>query len=291
MALQLSLLVSPRHVIPISGKDSLATALFQTKHQPDLAYEFIFNDTGAELPEVYEWLNQVEVKTGWTIKRIGENLETKIHSWNGFLPSPIARFCTSDCKIDPTDRYLSNDPTYVYYGLRADEDRVGYIPSRKNNIQPVYPLKKHGLRLPHVWAILEAQNLLPPNFFWKRLYDAVCDQLSPENWLSLEKWQIRQLFSGRSRANCYFCFFQRLAEFLWLYEVHPDYFERARAFETSGYTWIKDYPLSLYDDSNFRAKQFEKHVNKLCKALSGQGKYQLKARFLKPRAGLFVVSD
>ena len=284
--LQLSLIEEPRHIIPISGKDSLATALFQTQYQPGLSYEFIFNDTGAELPEVYEWLSLVEQKTSWKIEKIGENLEEKISRWNGFLPSPLARYCTSECKIEPTDRYLSGSPAYIYYGLRADEDRVGYIPSRRNNIQPVFPLKDHGLTISHVWMILEAQNLLPPDFFWQRLHDAVCDRLSPDKWLPLEKWQFRQLFSGRTRANCYFCFFQRLVEFLWLYETHPDYFERARSLETESYTWIKDYPLRLYDDSRFREEKFEKHVKKLCKVLSGQGKASIDSEISRTSCGL-----
>lgn len=53
-----------RYIIPISGKDSLATAIFQTTYQPNLPYEFIFNDTGSELPEVYKWLDNIEKSTG-----------------------------------------------------------------------------------------------------------------------------------------------------------------------------------------------------------------------------------
>jgi hypothetical protein len=134
--------------------------------------------------------------------------------------------------------------------------------------------------------MLEAQDLMPPDFFWQRLFDAVCNRLPPEKWVALEKWQVRQIFSGRSRANCYFCFFQRLAEFLWLYEIHPDYFERAKSFETLKYTWIKDYPLSLYDDPKFREKQFEKRVNKLCSALSGLGKVSIDSEISRTSCGL-----
>ena len=49
-----------KHIIPISGKDSLTTAIVQINRQPDLNYEFIYNDTGAELPETYEWINKIE---------------------------------------------------------------------------------------------------------------------------------------------------------------------------------------------------------------------------------------
>lgn len=48
-----------RHVIPISGKDSLCTALIQTTRQPDLEYEFLFCDIGSELPQTYQWLSEI----------------------------------------------------------------------------------------------------------------------------------------------------------------------------------------------------------------------------------------
>jgi hypothetical protein len=285
--MQLSLLTKPRHIIPISGKDSLATALIQSAEEPSLPYEFIFNDTGAELPEVYQWLELVQQKTGWLIKKIGANLEAKIHFYNGFLPSAQARWCTKTGKIEPTDTYLGNDPAFVYYGLRADEGRVGYIPTRRSNIQPIYPLRDKKLGIQHVYAILEAQGLTPPDFFWQRAHDAVCDRVSPDKWIhQLEKWQFSRLFAGRSRGNCYFCFYQRLAEFLWLYEIHPPYFEKAKSFEKSDFTWIKDHPLSDYDDLGFRERVFEKHVTKICNVLLGKGKASLDSEISRTSCGL-----
>jgi hypothetical protein len=284
--MQLSLFTQPRHIIPISGKDSLATALIQSIEQPALPYEYIFNDTGAELPEVYEWLDLVQEKTGWEIKRIGANLEEKIHSYNGFLPSPSARWCTKTAKIEPTDIYLGNDPSFVYYGLRADEERVGYIPTGRSNIQPVYPLRDKKLGIQHVYAILEAQGLTPPDFFWQRAHDAVCNRVPPSKWIKLEEWQFKILFAGRSRGNCYFCFYQRLAEFLWLYEVHPEYFEKARVLEKADFTWIKDHPLSDYDDSSFRVRVFERHVAKICNVLLGKGKTSLDSEISRTSCGL-----
>lgn len=49
-----------RHIIPISGKDSLWTAIYQKQKDPSLPYEYLFNDTGAELPDTYAWLDKVE---------------------------------------------------------------------------------------------------------------------------------------------------------------------------------------------------------------------------------------
>lgn len=41
----------------------------------------------------------------------------------------------------------------------------------------------------------------------------------------------------RSRSGCYFCFFQQKIEWIWLYEQHPDLYEKAMSFEKNGYTW------------------------------------------------------
>jgi len=233
-----------RHIIPISGKDSLATALFQTSLKQDVDYEFLFNDTGAELPETYDWLKKVEQKTGFFIERVGKDLEGWIRQ-KDFLPNHSNRYCTRDAKINPMQDWLGDDEATVYYGLRADEDRGGYIP-RKHNIIPTYPLRDFGIDLQGVWSILEVQDLLPPLFFWQTLYDAVCDKIGPESsWsIELKPWQKGILFSGRTRANCYFCFYQRQYEYVWLSETHPEIFEQACSFEDGhggdGYTWRQD---------------------------------------------------
>jgi hypothetical protein len=42
----------------------------------------------------------------------------------------------------------------------------------------------------------------------------------------------------RSRSGCYFCFYQRKIEWIWLYERHNDLFKAAQAYEKDGYTWM-----------------------------------------------------
>lgn len=232
-----------RHIIPISGKDSAVTALIQTVRRPDLPYEFLFCDTGAELPETYAWLDEVERQTGWEIQRVGRNLEQLIADTD-LLPSGNRRFCTEKAKIRPMEKFYGKGKTYVYYGLRADENRVGARPSDTST--PVYPLQEMGIDMRGVWLILNRKGLLPPAFFWPRLYYRVCELLG-ENWPiidELREWEQRALFAGRTRNNCYFCFYQRMYEWVWLSEVHPDYFERACRIErTTGrllqtpFTW------------------------------------------------------
>lgn len=164
-----------RHIIPISGKDSLATAIWQTTHHPELNYEFVFNDTRAELPETYEWLARVESVLGIRIERIGKNLEAIIDE-QAILPSPRIRFCTERAKIRPMDRFIGAETAIVYFGLRADEpDRVGAFKTKK--LTPCYPLREAGIGLATVYRIVQGRDLMPPSFFWQRLYDAVAKQM------------------------------------------------------------------------------------------------------------------
>lgn len=45
---------------------------------------------------------------------------------------------------------------------------------------------------------------------------------------------------NRSRSGCFFCFFQRKIEWVWLYEQNPAKFFLAMEYEKEGYTWMQD---------------------------------------------------
>ncbi len=136
-----------RHIIPISGKDSAATAIVQMARQPELNYEFIYNDTMSELPEVDNWLRLMESYLEAPIHRIGANLEDIIYE-QGILPSFHTRFCTRLAKIYPMEDWIAKDnkPAKIYLGIRADEERIGYE-SKRSSIVPVYPLQELGITL------------------------------------------------------------------------------------------------------------------------------------------------
>lgn len=236
-----------RHIIPISGKDSLATALFMNVHEPR-EYEFFYNDNGAELPETYAWLDKVESKKVWNITRVGSDL-TEIIRGEGFLPSPKKRYCTRKSKIEPMENWIGSDEAVIYYGLRFDESRVGYR-GMKKNITARIPLHENRIDIRGVWAIVSAAGLLPPSFEWPALYKRVQEK-EPEPAGGYEKinpWQRHILFSGRTRPNCFYCFYQRQYEYVWLYDTHPDLFEKACRLErevgAEGYTWRQGYSLS-----------------------------------------------
>jgi hypothetical protein len=212
-----------RHIIPISGKDSLSTAILQTRKQPDLPYEYLYNPTGMDLPEVDAWLAQVERYLNITIERVGDDLESIMYEQK-ILPAHKARYCTRKAKIIPMEDWIGREEATVYYGIRADEKRVGYQSLSKTNITPVYPLKEAGYTLPMVWELVTSIDLLPPRFFWQSMYEMVVRRLGKQAiWIEQFKpWERQVLFAWRTRPNCRMCFYQSLWELVGYLEHHPD---------------------------------------------------------------------
>jgi Phosphoadenosine phosphosulfate reductase family len=194
-----------RHVLGISGgKDSAALAIYLKDHYPDIhqQVEYFFTDTGAELTEVYEFLNKLEAYLGKEIIRLssGKTFEHWLKIHNEYLPSPRQRWCTRMMKIKPFEEFVGEDPVVSYIGIRADENREGYI-SNKPTIKAVFPFIEDGLVRDDIFQILEDTVGIPEYYQW------------------------------RSRSGCYFCFFQRQDEWLGLKRKHPDLFEKAKEFE------------------------------------------------------------
>lgn len=280
-----------RHIIPVSGKDSAATAIVQMA-RADLPYEFVFCDVEMELPETYAWIAKLESHLGIAIRRVGKSLETVIAEQN-MLPSQGRRFCTKYGKIFPIRDLIGKDEATQYFGLRADEpDRGGFF--GPPNIRASYPLRDLGLGIRHVYQILGDRGIMPPGFFWRRLYDRVwgrADELQRQAIEALPPWDRAHLFAWRSRSNCFSCFYQRRYEWVGLLEHHPDLFERARQIEVAygtpppraaEFTWVEG--MTLTDLAERREVYFEKRVKKVLKALTDRCQGRLFERGLDPLA-------
>ena len=192
-----------RHICGISGgKDSSALALYLRDRVPEM--EYFFCDTGAELPETYEFLTRLEVILGKPIARL--NSERGFDHWfevfRGALPSPQMRWCTKVMKIKPIEAWIGDEPAISYVAIRADEaNRKGYI-STKPNIESRFPFVEDGIDHDGVMKILDDAGIGLPDYY---------------------EW--------RTRSGCYFCFYQRKAEWVGLAERHPELYERAIAIE------------------------------------------------------------
>lgn len=141
---------SVKHVLGISGgKDSAALALYMKHLYPEMNIEFYTCDTGKELDETYQLIQNLEAYMGVNILKL--DVKTANHDnpfdyyhelYGGYLPSSNARWCTRKLKIEPFENYVGTTPTISYVGIRGDEDREGYI-STKQNIQSIFPFRKN----------------------------------------------------------------------------------------------------------------------------------------------------
>lgn len=239
-----------RHIILISGKDSLATAIVQMAAEPDLPYELVHNEVGWDLPETLEWVDRVEVAMGRNITRCGDDLTEICYEQNCLPLAGLRRFCTRLAKIKPLNDYLGKEKSTIYFGLRADEpDRVGYDPPSYQIAK--YPLRDAGIGLFGVWEICERANLLPPAFYWQWVENRV-RELNPSLSTQIEglpPWERRSLFAWRSRSNCDRCPYQRQYEWIGLLEHHPELFSQACELERKlchkeEFTWVRGYRLT-----------------------------------------------
>jgi len=139
-----------RHVLGISGgKDSAALAIYMKQNYPHLDIEYYTSDTGKELDETYQLIDNLEIFLGKKILRLtgADNspelpFDHFIKIYNGYLPSSNSRWCTKKLKLDPFEKFVGNDPVISYVGIRGDEDREGYI-SRKSNMQSIFPFRRN----------------------------------------------------------------------------------------------------------------------------------------------------
>lgn len=244
-----------RHIIPVSGKDSLCTAIVQLAADGSLPYEYVWTGTGLELSPLEQWLQRVESSLGISVRRTNGDLRNRIYE-EGILPSPRARYCTRVSKIYPFMDFVGADEAALYLGLRADEpDRGGYVAPSKGNGSGVvvrYPLKALGLGISQVWDIVSTRNLLPPAFTWESVENRVKDELQAMGALpaldKLSDWEKRSLFSWRSRElNCGLCIYGRQYEIVGLAEHYPEEFEWYVKAESEvgaeSYTWRQGYTL------------------------------------------------
>ena len=210
-----------RHICGISGvEDTSALAVYLRGKVPRM--EYFFCDTGAELPETYEYLTRLEVILGQPIVRL--NAERGFDHWfevfRGTLPSPQMRWCTKNMKIKPIEEWIGDSRAVSYVAIRADESNCkGYI-STKPNIRTKFPFIEDGIDHAAVMRILADAGIGLPDYY---------------------EW--------RTRSGCYFCFYQRKAEWIGLSERHPELYEKAIAIEKKV---LRD--AGINGDADFRTK-------------------------------------
>lgn len=181
----------------------------------------IFADTGGEVPETYQYLDitcEYLAKHGipfTTVAKKGKNLyET---AWERrVLPSTIWRWSTRDYKVTPILRHYRALGGHVnqYLAIAVDELQRAKS-SRVDYVTNLYPLIERRITRADCEAIIRDAGLpLPP------------------------------------KSSCYFCPFGSLGRWKWLYETHPDLYEKAMALEERS----KHFPAQRLSDQAFRER-------------------------------------
>lgn len=196
-----------KHILGISGgKDSAALALYLNRLYPDLDIEYYTCDTGRELNETYQLINRLESYMGKSIKQLdavdlsNNSLESSfdyfLDLYGGYLPSSSTRWCTKKLKLEPFEKYITDEPTISYVGIRGDEDRDGYI-SKKQSVQSIFPFRKN------IWSedvnklVLNASNL---NWLVETA-TSIVDAKYSEAFLKVAATPLSQNFSLRQKLN------------------------------------------------------------------------------------------
>ena len=177
----------------------------------------IWSDTGSEHKKMYERIEKVEsqikkIHPNFEIIKVKANTSHKGMEYDNleklaiaykFMPSGQARYCTRIFKIEPIDRYLSEQgECELMIGLNADEEnsRDGNW-GLQDNVKYSYPLVEDGLTRDDCEAILKEHGLHP------------------------------NMPVYMSRGGCRMCFFKSEKEYRAMFHLSKDEFLEVMAFE------------------------------------------------------------
>ena len=165
-----------KHIVALSGgKDSTAMALRLKELYPNREFEYILTPTGDELPEMNAHWDRLTDLLNSPLKKINDPDLFELIDRHKMIPNFRARFCTSELKIKPFLKYMSEmgPDAVMYVGLRSDEgQRLGIIDTEVN---VEYPMKGWGWGINEVnrylngFTILKCEDreqLLPKSYHW-----------------------------------------------------------------------------------------------------------------------------
>ena len=144
------------HILTLSGgKDSAALALYLKEFYPEIheKIQYCFCDTELEVPEVYEYLNKLELFLNKPITYLKPKASFQhIYDTRKILPKPQNRWCTVELKTKTMQNFIKRLNSKkqaiinLYIGIRADEaQRVKTATSNNPNIKEQFLFVNEGL--------------------------------------------------------------------------------------------------------------------------------------------------
>jgi len=202
------------YVLSFGGGVNTA-ALLALAYRGDVRVDYaIFADTGCEIPETYEWIEQYakpvcdELGIVFVTVKGRENVHgTEVTNLYDYLyqyriiPTRIRRSCTEKFKIKPIREWIINnlsDPV-VLLGIDASEKHRA-VPGI--DFECRYPLIEFGMTRNDCKRVIREVG-----------------------------WEVPP------KSGCYICPFTSLSRFRWLLEAHPDLFMRAEELEKNNHKY------------------------------------------------------
>ena len=193
-----------RQILGISGgKDSAALAIYLKNKYPELKIEYYNSDTGCELDETNTFVNRLDSYLGGiTVLRAAEGspeptpFEHFLKASGNFLPSPQARWCTQKMKLAEMEKFVGEEPTISYVGIRGDEDREGYV-STKPNIQSIFPFRRNIWSLDVINMFLNPKNI----DIIAEIYKEICPDNLLEEALKIVNTPLTKAFYYSKKLN------------------------------------------------------------------------------------------
>lgn len=216
-----SLREGTRHVLSFGGGVNSVALMVLLLDQGMPLDEAVFADTGAEVPETYEYL---EIARAYlesrgvpltTVQKRGDDLLATCKR-RKVIPSALWRWSTRDFKVRPIHAYYKSLRTNIVQYVAIAYDELERMRTNEADwIQTEYPLVDGRVTRDGCLDIIRAAGLPEP-----------------------------------VKSGCYFCPFNSLARWRWLKDNHPPLYANAIELEEGS----KHFPAQRLTDQVFRRR-------------------------------------
>jgi hypothetical protein len=178
-----------------------SVALYLLMQDLGVEFEAVFVDHGGDWPETYAYVDYF-IATGRPItvlKPDVEGCDTLLAYCDKYkmLPNRMQRWCTDKFKVRVVYRYVET-PCFMHLGIDSGETRRATLNSNKG-VENRYLLIEHGIDRDGCKKLITGQGLKMP-----------------------------------MKSGCYFCPFQRVAQWRSLRKIHPELFCIVQRLEKEG---------------------------------------------------------
>lgn len=172
--------------------------------------------------------NVIEVVTGFYHNQVQD--ENRLERIEEVMSTPLSLSMDMKHKLDLLLNLGVKDFNHVVF--RFIKEFTNYPLSKVNH----FPLldNEDNLVRDDIFNILENSGVGVPAYYKQ---------------IEFQEGQSKGTYA-RSRSGCFFCFFQQKIEWVWLYEQHPERFQKAMKYEKDGFTWMDNESLSKLSEPN-----------------------------------------